>query len=54
MESLLKLEEGICMYDAAVKEKVMIVAPVIFIIADNPMASELCNHLGSAAVKKKT
>ena len=50
VESLLKLEEGICMYEAAVKEKVMI-APVIFIIADNPMASELCNHLGSAAVK---
>lgn len=49
MDSLLKLEEGIVLYDALLKEKVLVVAPVMFIIADNPMASELCNHQGSTA-----
>ena len=30
---------------------VFVVAPVLLIIADNPMCSEICNHLGSGARK---
>ncbi len=37
------------MYDALLKQQVLVVAPVILIIADNPMSSELCNHQGSSA-----
>lgn len=51
VDNLLKLEEGLPMYDALLGQQVLVVAPVMFIIADNPMASELCNHLGSAATK---
>ena len=49
VNNLLKLEEGVPMYDAAIGQTAIIIAPVMFIIADNPMASELCNHLGSTA-----
>ena len=51
MESLLKLEKGLPMYDAALQEEVLVVAPLLLIIGDNPMASELCNHQGSKANK---
>ena len=46
---LLKLEEGIPMFDASVNETVLVIAPVMLLIADNPMSSELCNHQGSTA-----
>ena len=49
VDDLLKLEEGIPMYDASVQETVLVVAPVMLVIADNQMASELCNHQGSSA-----
>ena len=51
VNSMLKLEEGLPMYDAALQEEVLVVAPLFLIIADNPMASELCSHQGSKANK---
>lgn len=49
VDSLIRLEKGMVMYDALLKQNVLVMAPVIFIIADNPMSSDLCNHQGSAA-----
>ena len=39
------------MYDALLQQQVLVVAPVMLIIADNPMSSELCNHQGNTARK---
>lgn len=49
VENLLKLESGVRMYDAMLNQYVFVVAPVMFIIADNPMSSDLCNHQGNSA-----
>lgn len=49
VDNLLKLEEGVIMYDALLEEEVLVIAPVILIIADNPMSSDICNHQGSTA-----
>ena len=49
VDSVLRLEEGIVMYDAFLEENVLVIAPVMLIIADNPMSSELCSHHGSTA-----
>ena len=49
--NLKKLEEGVVMYDASLHQAVLVIAPVLMIIGDNPMCSDLCNHLGSAARK---
>ncbi len=47
---LLELEQnGIEAYDAMLKLNVLVVAPVICILADNPRASELLNHLGPSS-----
>lgn len=43
------LEEGIEAYDAASEEFVVVIAPLLCVIADNPRASELLNHLGASA-----
>ena len=51
VENIMKLENGVQMYDAYLKQNVMVVAPVLFIMSDNPMSSELCNHQGSMARK---
>ncbi len=46
----LELEQnGIEAYDAMLKLNVLVVAPVICILADNPRASELLNHLGPSS-----
>lgn len=48
---LTKLEvEGIVAYDAHLKQQVLVVAPVLCAICDNPRASEMVNHLGGAAL----
>ncbi|SMN01867.1 hypothetical protein SPONN_136 [uncultured Candidatus Thioglobus sp.] len=39
------------MYDAREKQQILVVAPVMLIMADNPMSSDLCNHQGSSARK---
>lgn len=49
VENLLELESGIVMFDAMLGQQVLVVAPVMFVMADNPMSSELCNHQGSTA-----
>ena len=47
---LSKLEnEGIEAFDAHLKEMVIIVSPLLCIVADNPRASEVLNHLGGSA-----
>ena len=45
------LEEGIEAFDAMLKKDVLVLAPLICILADNPRASEILNHLGGAAKK---
>ena len=37
------------MYDAKSSERVLVVAPLMIVICDNPRASEVVNHLGSSA-----
>ena len=51
VENLLQLERGVQMYDAMLEQIVVVMAPVMFVMADNPMSSELCNHQGSSARK---
>ena len=52
IEDLVKLEsEGIVMYDAHLQSEILIIAPVIFIISDNPRASEIVSHMGNSANK---
>ena len=51
-EELFMLEtQGLEVYDAQSKQMVLVVAPLICIVADNPMSSELLNHLRGAANK---
>ena len=42
-------EDGIEAYDALTKQVVLVVCPLMCILADNPRASELLNHLGGSA-----
>lgn len=51
VDNLKKLEQGVKMFDACWNRHVLVMAPVILIIADNPMGSELCNHQGSTATR---
>ena len=41
--------EGVVVYDAHLKQNVLVIAPVLCVICDNPRASELLNHAGSSA-----
>ena len=52
VSDLIKLEkEGIITYDAYSQQNVLVVAPVLGSLADNPRAAELTNHMGSSARK---
>ena len=51
VDDLLKLEEGVAMYDSKMAQNVLVVAPVLCILADNVRASELTNHSGCTANK---
>lgn len=52
VDNLLELEcNGVEALDAANEEKVLVVAPVLCILSDNPRHSELMNHSGSSAKK---
>ena len=42
---------GLDVYDAFHNEHVLVIAPVLLFICDNPMASQLLNHLGGSAIK---
>ncbi len=49
-QELVNLEvEGIEAYDALHDRPALLVAPLICVLADNPRASEVLNHLGGAA-----
>lgn len=52
MKELKQLEEhGVEAYDAFLKKEVLLVAPVLCFIGDNPRASEVVNHLGPGSRK---
>ena len=45
VEDLLVLQEGIFMFDAYLQQNVLVVAPVLALMGDNPRASEIAGHL---------
>lgn len=49
IDDLLRLEQGVVMYDSCLMQDVLIIAHVACLLADNPMASELLSHLGPSA-----
>lgn len=52
VDDLLVLQnEGVITYDAFLKEEVLVVAPVICALADNPRASDLASHIGNSGIK---
>ena len=51
VEELLMLEKGVQMFDAYLGKDVLIVAPVLAVLGDNPRHAELINHSGSGANK---
>jgi hypothetical protein len=49
-DELLQIElEGVEVYDSHLQQNVLVVAPLMLLMADNPRASELMNHMGSSA-----
>ena len=50
VDDLYKLEkEGMVAYDVHLQRNVLVVAPIITALGDNPRTSELTSHLGPAA-----
>ena len=50
MEDLFKLEtKGITIYDAALETEVLLLAPVLCVLCDNPRHSEIMSHSGPSA-----
>ena len=47
VDQLKILEDGIIVYDAYFSSKVIVVAPIICILCDNPMGAMICSHLGA-------
>ncbi len=41
--------DGTVVYDALLDKDVLVIVPLICLIADNPRAAELLNHLGATA-----
>ena len=52
VEDLLWLEDGICIYDASKGVEVLMLAPVMSILCDNPRTSELLNHIHGKQCRK--
>ena len=51
VKDLILLEEkGLLVHDAFLNKKVLLIAPVLGVFADNPRASEVSNHLGVSAL----
>ncbi len=46
---LVQLENGVPMFDAELNTEVLVVAPVMAALCDNPRHSELLNHMGGSA-----
>ena len=51
VHELQSLEEGILMFDALFNTNVIVIAPVVCFLCDNPRAAEISNHLGSSTHK---
>ena len=51
VDQLKELEIGVHCYCAKLQRTVLLQAPVILLLGDNPMHSELLNHMGSSARK---
>jgi len=52
VNDMLVLEkEGVVMYDAHIGENVLVIAPVLCAIADNPRASDFVSHGGTSSRK---
>lgn len=52
VDDLLELERrGLAMYDAYLEEEVIVIAPVICVLADNPRASDITSHIGRSGTK---
>ena len=51
VEDLIKLESGVDAYDSHLQTDVLVVAPVLAAMGDNPRHSEILNHLGTRANK---
>ena len=50
VEDMIDLEKkGVVMYDSYYEEDVLVVAPMLCTLADNPRASEICSHIGTSA-----
>ena len=45
VQYLLVLQNGTFMYDAHLQQEVMVVAPALAVMGDNPRASEIAGHL---------
>ena len=50
-DDLKRLEEGIPMFDAYLQQEVLVVAPVMAFLCENPRHSELLGHVGCRARK---
>lgn len=48
---LMMLEQGVPVFDAYLQKEVLLVAPVLAFLCDNPRHSELLSHLGGNAKK---
>ena len=44
VESFLNLKNGVHMFDAMLDQEVLVLAPVLYIMADNSISSKLCNR----------
>ena len=51
IDDLKRLKEGIPMFDAYLQQEVLVVAPVMAFLCDNPRHSELLGHAGGRARK---
>ena len=51
VEELIELENGVVMYDALLQREVLVIAPVLAVLSDNPRHSELLNRSGESAKK---
>lgn len=51
VQELLELEKGVRMFDAHLSKDVLVIAPVLALLADNPRHAELINHSGASANK---
>ncbi len=51
VSDLVRLEEGVPLYDVYLQKEVLVIAPILAVLADNPRHAELLNHAGGAANK---